>query len=330
VSVVVDGAPAPLELMVGDEVPAAGGVYAKRPSESRVVVVPSWSASSFDKKPFDLRDRDLLHVKRDQVRTLAAQGPEGSYALERGQGDEWSITAPVATRAGRWPVDALLGAVEGLRMESIAAESAPDLKRFGLVKPARTVTLGLTDGTTRVLELGASAGDQKVYARAGGAELVAVVPGALADQLAKGLAELRAKRLLELSTFEVQAFDAITPAGTRSYAKNETKDAAAGPAGWKRTAPDPKDLDANTVEDALFKVGGVEAQEFLDRPQAPSAYGLEPPALRLVVRSTGKPETWIELGRQGDAFYARRSGDAAVLKIDAARGEELLKAFSAL
>ena len=36
---------------------------------------------------------------------------------------------------------------------------------------------------------------------------MAVIPGALVDDLAKGMAELRAKRLLEVATYEVDGFD---------------------------------------------------------------------------------------------------------------------------
>ena len=91
------------------------------PAASKVYLLPSWVEGSFDKKPFDLRDRDLLHVKRDDVRQLEVTGPEGGYALARTDAGEWAFTKPLATRAGRWAVDGLLGTVESLRMESVAA-----------------------------------------------------------------------------------------------------------------------------------------------------------------------------------------------------------------
>ena len=91
----------------------------------------TFGLSSLDKKPFDLRDRDLLHVKRDLVKTLEIAGPQGSYALAKTDKGEWAFTNPLATLAGRWTVDGLLGTVEGLRMESVAAEEAKDFKKFG-------------------------------------------------------------------------------------------------------------------------------------------------------------------------------------------------------
>ncbi len=43
-----------------------------------------------------------------------------------------------------------------------------------------------------------------------------------------------------------------------------------------------------------------------------------------------KGESWIEVGKKDGTFYARRNGDAAVLKLDPTKAEELLKAFSEL
>ena len=301
-------------------------------------LVASWIEGSFDKKPFDLRDRDLLHVKRDDVRSLEVAGPEGGFALARTEAGDWAFTKPLATRAGRWSVDGLLGTVENLRMEQVAGESVNDAKevaRYGLAKPARSVTLVTKDGATRTLEIGAAAPDPnptpapspspspakkgekpappkptKYYARQAGTGLVAVVPATLADDLAKGMGELRAKRLLELATYETEGFSVVANGATKTYAKTTTKDKdGLDKSQWKRTAPDAKDLDTTKVEDALFKMGGVEVAEFVDSPKADADYGLDAPQLKVTVKAKG--ESWIELGQKDGGYYARRNGDAA-------------------
>jgi hypothetical protein len=352
VTAVVEGAPAPLSVVFGAKSPDGSSVYARSGSAPRVYLVPSWVEGSFDKKPFDLRDRDLLHVKRDDVRTLEVTGPEGGYSLARTDAGEWAFTKPIATRAGRWSVDGLLGTIENLRMESVAAEAASDGKPFGLDRPTRTVSLVLKDGSTRALEIGAGAPDPaatpspspspppkgekpappkptKYYARQAGSALVAVVPATLFDDLAKGMGELRAKRLLEVATYETEGFEVVAGGAKKVYAKSSTKDKDGfDKTQWKRTAPDAKDLETTKVEDALFKMGGVEISEFVDQPQAPATYGLDAPVLKVTVKAKG--ESWIEVGRKGGACYARRSNDTAVLKLEATKAEELLKAFSEL
>ena len=124
VTAVVEGAAAPLSVQFGAKSPDGASVYAKTASAPKVYLVPRGSRARFDKKPFDLRDRDLLHVKRDDVRSLEVSGPEGGYSLARTDAGEWAFTKPLATRAGRWSVDGLLGTIENLRMESVAAEDA--------------------------------------------------------------------------------------------------------------------------------------------------------------------------------------------------------------
>ena len=332
VGLLLEGATEPMKLLIGDKTPDSGAVYAKLPSQPRVFTIASYLETPFTKKPFDLRDRSVLHVKRDAVKTLEVTGPDGSYALARNDKGEWSFTKPVATRAGRWSVDSLLGTLENLRMESVAVEEAKDLKSFGLAKPARTVALGLADGGTRTLEIGSSAADKKYNARAASSKLVAVIPAAIVDDLAKGMKNLRETRVLEVAAYDVEAFDVETGGPKRIFVRSTSKDKdGIDVSKWKRTAPDNKDLDTNKVQDALFKVGGVEAQEFVDAPASLEAYGLDKPAVKVSIRyAAGKPATWFEIGKKDGASYARRPDDASILKLDPAKADELIKAFSEL
>jgi hypothetical protein len=327
----VDGASEPMKVLFGDKTPDGTGVYAKLPTQPRVFSIPSYAETAFDKKPFDLRDRDVLHVKRDAVKTLEISGPDPTYALAQADKGEWAFTRPVATKAGRWAVDGLVGSLEGLRMEAVAAENAKDLKKYGLAKPVRSIVIGLKDGTRKTLDIGGSPGEKKYYAHAGDSAIVAVIPSAIVDDLAKGMKELRAKRLLDVATYEVEGFEVEGTGAKRVYERTATKDKDGMETyTWKRTTPEAKELDTNVVQDALFKIGGVEVQEFVDAPAAAAGYGLDAPALKLTVRYKDKPPAWFELGQKSGAAYARRADDTSVLKLDNAKAEEVLKAFKEL
>jgi hypothetical protein len=332
VRLTVEGQKDPLVLAMGDKTPDGGALYARTPDKPRVFTIASYLESSVDKKPFDLRDRDLLHVKRDAVRTLEVTGPEGAYALSRNAGGEWAFTTPVASQAGRWAVDGLLGSLESLRMDSVADEAPKDLKAFGLDKPSRTVTLVLADGTRKTLEMGTANADKKYPVRVSDRPMVALVPQALSDQLAKGMGELRSKRVLEVSTYDVSGFDVLSGGTTRTYARSSSKDKDGMEVSkWRRTAPDAKDLETSKVQDALFAIGGVEVSDFVDQPAAPATYGLDNPSLKVTLKfEGGKPAVWFEIGDKDGASYARRSDDAAVLKVDPKKAADVEKAFKEL
>jgi Domain of unknown function (DUF4340) len=333
ISVGLEGAKEPLTILLGDKTPDSSGVYAKLPSKPRVFTIASYAETSFAKKPFDLRDRSLFHMKRDAVKTVDISGPDGAYALARSDKGEWSFTKPLATRAGRWSVDSLLGTLENLKMESVAAEEAKDLKPFGLDKPTRTVAVGLADGSTQKIEIGSSPADKKYNVRDVTRSLVAVIPSALVDDLAKGMKELREKRVLDVAAYDVEAFDVeIAGSPKRIFVRTSAKDKDGIEASkWKRTVPDTKDLETNKVQDALFKIGGIETQEFIDAPGADAAYGLDAPALKVSVRyAGGKPAAWFAVGKKDGAVFARRPDDGSVLKLDPTKAEDLIKAFTDL
>jgi hypothetical protein len=295
-----------------------------------VFTIPAFVEGTLTKKAFDLRDRDVLHVKRDEVRSVEVTGPEGAYTLISAGGGEWAFRKPVVTRAGRWAVDGLLGAIEGLRMESVAADSPKDLKPWGLLPPKRVVTLQLATGVHRALEIGGSPADKKYYARDAAGGPVVVIASGLVDDLAKGMDNLRAKRLAEVAAYDVESFEAELDGVKHVYAKTTSKDKeGVDTPHWKRTAPDPKDLESNKVQDALYKVGGVEVQSFVDAPGSDSGYGLDKPVLKLTVKDQ-KGTSTLELGQKDGASYARRNGDSAVLKVDPAKADDLLKALKEL
>ncbi len=328
----LEGVAEPVAVLLGDPTPDGTAVYAQRPGQPKLFTIATYLAGALDKRPFDLRDRDLLHVARDNVRTLDVTGPEGSFGLARDERGDWAIVKPLKTQAGRWPVDSLLGLVEALRIDSVVAESAADLKPFGLDPPARTVTLGMADGSTKRLEIGAATPDQKHHVREAQGRLVGLIAGALVDDLAKGMGELRAKRLLDVSTYDIEALEARLAGKDFAYARSSEKDKdGVETFKWKRTAPDAKDVETAKVEDVLFKLTGLEVQQFVDAPSAPSTYGLDAPELKLTLKQGGgKPALTVEVGRKDGQVHARRAGDDALLQLDAAKFDEAIKGLNSL
>jgi len=315
---------------LGAEVAGGSLVYARAPGHPDVFTVSSSIASSLEKKSFDFRDRDLLHVARDAVSGLEVSGPEGDYTLEK-SGDGWRFTRPLETRAGRWSVDALVGLVSGLRMEGVASEEAESLAGYGLDPPARRVVVNAGDSGRRILEIGAATDAGRYYARDAASRLVAVIPPALVEDLQKGMAELREKRLADVSTFDVQGMSAVVGGQERVWVRSTEK----GEDGfdqhtWKRSVPDEAAVETSKLEDALYDLAGLEAQSFVDTPGEASEYGLAEPLAVVKVRRLDKPELQIELGRHEGRTFARRAGDTALLELDTSAVDKILDTLQKL
>jgi hypothetical protein len=75
-------------------------------------------------------------------------------------------------------------------------------------------------------------------------------------------------------------------------------------------------------------MGGVEIQAFVDEPSDLQEYGLEAPVARVTVRA--KAVSWIELGRKGEEYFARRNADDAVLQLDPVKTAELIESLESL
>jgi len=334
VQAVAEGAPKPFEFDLGDSVPAGSTIFARVPGKPRLFTVSSTIENTLSKSAFDLRDRGVIKVKKDAIRSFEVfEKNKSAYRLARGAAgeDDWKVVSPVSTRAARWSADSLLGLIENLRMESIATEDAKpaDLAKFGLGAAARRVVLGLDGDKTATLEIGKKTEGSKYYARDAASKLVAVIPTAVVDDLDKGLKNLRATRLLDVATYEVTSLDVTTGSVTKSFTKSTTK-AKDGldETRWTSTPP-VKEADDAAVSAAMIAIGSAEVVEFIDSPKALATYGLDAPAVRVTLHF-GKKEDWFEVSVKGEAAFARRNNDGSVLKLDKAKAEALIKAFSGL
>jgi hypothetical protein len=135
-----------------------------------------------------------------------------------------------------------------------------------------------------------------------------------------------------VSSFDVEGFDVTSDGKTSVFARSTAKDkTGVDQQSWKKTAPDKKDADKTKLEDALYKLSGLEVQEFIDKPKPAAEYGLDAPAVKVTMRlSGGKPPVTIELSKKDGSYYSRRPGDEAVLKLDTAKVDEALKVMREL
>jgi Domain of unknown function (DUF4340) len=107
------------QLLLGDETPAGGNVYAALAGDPRVFTIASSSKTSLAKSLNDLRDKSLLTLSPDKVSRveLLKKGEDLEFGRTR---DGWQILKPSSSPADSFAVDDLVRNLTTARMDLTA------------------------------------------------------------------------------------------------------------------------------------------------------------------------------------------------------------------
>ncbi len=303
-------------LLVGQKTPSGTDLYAKLPDKPRVFLISSYLDSTFNKSPFDLRDKSIVKIDRDKIGSVDLTSGVQSVKLAK-SGSDWRIKSPVDARADLSAIDGLIGRINTAQMKTIAAAEPKDLKQYGLDKPSVTVRLG--SGSSQAgLVIGKAADNNTFYAKDLSRPIVFTVESALVDELKKPADEFRVKDIFDARAFNTTRVEAIRNGQTLAFEKAGDK--------WKQVAPAAKDADATKVDALLSSLTGARATGFVEKTTA-----LDKPELTVTIKyEDGKKEERVAFGRQGSDAFARRDGDNGAAKIDTATLDGFGKALDAL
>jgi hypothetical protein len=304
-------------LLIGQKTPTGSDLYARQADKPRVFLVPSYLEATFNKSPFDLRDKTILKIDRDKLDRLEIETADHTVKAAK-TGADWRITAPVDARADFSAIDSILGRLNSTPMKAIVANDADanKLKEYGLDKPDITARVG-TGSAQAALAIGKSAGEGVVYARDLSRPFVFTVESALATELKKPADDLRIKDLFDARAFNTTRLE-VTRGGQIVTFEKE-KDA------WKQVTPAAKPADAAKLDALMTALTSARATGFADKAPA-----LDTPEVTVSVKfDEGKHEK-VSFARKGTDAFARRDGDASVAKIDVTALDAIIKAIDAL
>jgi hypothetical protein len=138
-------------LRLGNKNATQGEIYALKNDEKRVFLVSAFQETSFNRTPFDLRDKKILKFDREKADSLVLA--RGANAIEMARtGSEWKVTRPVPSRSDYTAIEGFLTRLSSSNMSKLVEENPKDLAKYGLDKPAMTVTIGAGSAKT-VLEI---------------------------------------------------------------------------------------------------------------------------------------------------------------------------------
>ena len=305
-------------LLVGEKTATGGDLYARRPDEKRVFLIASYLDGTFNRTPFDLRDKAVLKFDHDRVDGLEITHDGVTTQLAKSNGD-WGMVKPYTTRADFAATEAALASLSSAQMQKIVARDATGLKTYGLDKP--TVTATVASGSARAtLALGKVEGDS-VYARDVSRPIVFTIPQATAGDLEKGADMFRRKDMFDARSFNTSRVELQRGTDTLAFERSKDKD---GKDVWKNAKG--ASVETAKVEDMLTKLSNIRAQLFQDRVDP----ALKMPTLVATVKmDTGKTET-ITFARQGNAVLANRAGEPGSATVEVMAFNDAMTAVDAV
>ena len=311
-------------LQLGNKSPTGSDMYAKRAGEQQVFLIFGYLESTFNRTPFDLRDKKILTFDREKVDRVEVTH-DGSTTTMVKAGGEWRMRAPIDARGDFGAIENLISRLQSLQMRAIVDENATDFSKYGLRSPATQVAVG-AGSAQAALAVGSKAEEGLVYVRDLSRPMVFTVPNDLVDDLQKGSGEYRRKDVFEFRTFNLDRIEITRDGATTGFERQRGK-GKDGADAWHNVTAN-KAVDAAKFEAFLGSLTGLRAESFAD---GKTPTGLDSPVL--TVKATfdeGKKTDEARFGRVGDNVFAGRPDEPGAMKLDATAFGEVLKQLGAV
>src|SRR5881396_3704532 len=262
-------------LLIGT-VDKAKGVYAMRPGESSVLLLPAEAWELVPKNVAVLRNKAVVEIDRDKVTRVDLESPKGKVGLTQEQ-NRWRIVAPENLPADQVEAGALLFKLRDLKAQGFLTDDASGIARY-LARPTVRVTIGATGAAAPTTVLLAPAPDRRggkamAYAAVSGRGPVVLVGADALDGLTRSVTELRDRTLLpaleprDVKTMRVRAGDRTVVVERR------------GDAEWRVVGGGTGAAKGATVENLLYTLRGLKWKAIATPGGQDSVrYGLDAPA----------------------------------------------------
>ena len=299
------------KLLIGDDSPAGGGSFAKLGSDPRIFTVASYSKTSLDKTPRDLRDKRLLTFDSEKLTRVELAAKGQTIEFGKNAQNEWQIIKPQPLRADGGQVEELIRKLTDAKMDSTATEE-DDKKAAAAFAGATLVGVArVTDAAgTQQLEVRRDK-DKNYYARSSAVEGFHKVASDLGEAMDKGLADFRNKKLFDFGFSDPSMVEIRDGTKQAVYVKQTDK--------WMSGSTQ---MDATTVNMLMDKLRDLAAIKFVDS-------GFTTPVFEATVTSnSGKRVEKVLVSKQGTRCFAMRENEPSIYELDPKALEELQKAAS--
>ena len=292
------------ELLIGDDTPTGSGAYAELAGDPRVFTVASFTKTSLDKTPNDLRDKRLLTFDSDKLTRVELQAKGTPVEFGKNNRNEWQILKPRPLRADGSQVDTLITKLKDAKMD-LAGAQLDIAKNFAAAAKVATVVVADAGGN-QTLEVRKDK-DKNCYARSSAVEGTYKVASDLGDALDKNVDDFRNKKLFDF--------------GFSDPSKVELKSVTYAKSGDKWLAGS-KTMDNTSVQNLIDKLRDLSATKF------PEKGGGQPVFEARVTSDGGKRVEKVAITKQGTQYFAQRENEPSIYELDGKAVDDLQKAAS--
>ena len=296
-------------ILIGSKDFAGDSAYTVIDGAQNVSLLPESLATNAGKSVEDLRDRSVLHIDAADVSSFDLTNPSGQLAASK-KNDQWHFTKPAPTVADPDAMDSLLQAVANAKMASIVEEKPEHLEKYGLQKPAITLTATVGKGSPAALLVGKKTGSA-YYARDASRPTIFTIGDDVYSKLTQKYADLRDKKVVKLAASDMQQIQLTDTAG--SLAVSRKKDNSEE---WTFLSPEQqkgKPASGWKLVDALT---GLTADQIIDHPSPADLKSLAEPETTVVVTNPKGEKTTIRFSKAtGEFVLAQDSNSTSLYKL---------------
>jgi len=287
-------------LLIGDDAPTGGDVYAKTENSPKVYALASYTKTSLDKGVNDFRDKRLLTFNQDKLTSveLDTQGQQIEFA--KNNQNDWQIVKPKPMRADGLQVEELIRKLKDAKMD--LSVSPEDQKKADAAYASGTpVGVAKVSDANGTQELTVHKDKTDYYAKSNVVEGAYKVSAEVGEGLAKSLDDFRNKKLFDFAFTDPNRIEIQD--GSKHYLFTRTGD------NWSSNG---KQMDIISVQSLIDKLRDLSATKFVDNGTMPAA------TVTITVLSNDNKRTEkVDLGKSGDNWLAVREGEPTLYQLDA-------------
>jgi hypothetical protein len=280
---------------VGKSTPIGFNAYVRLADSPAVLLAEAVFSAGMNKTVNDLRVRDLMAFKLDDVQKLIiARGNGQTVEIDR-DGDHWKIVKPAPYAADDTAVRMALSTLVNAKASDFIADAPGNVTQYGLEKPHLAATVVLKNGEQQSMLFGfkqSEQGKSGIYVRRGERAPVYAVAGYVMSSLDKSVLDFRNRTIVNVDPEAVGTVKVKNSDGEFTLKRAGTDWNVI--AGGKTT-----EADIPVVERLLNQLRDLKGQSIVADPM-PSAqpFGLDNPAAEItLIGKDGKELGAVKLAK---------------------------------